>query len=356
MNAADLPPILDADLKAQLAAYDAGHTMGKAGLRFIYVRELAEEQARRDKGAAERAAMPPVRRKRAEVREAIENSDAASRDNLSYIHSVLAICGLPYTKQPLEVREYERRQGRMSLVIEAGKLMSATGKWERQPLPYGSRARLLMLHLCSEAIRQQSPTIEIADSLTAFIRDMGFEVSGGKNGSLTYFKQQVNALAACRLQIGIWGSGGASTIDTKPFSKMDVWLPTEPNQKMLWPSTITFSKDFFDNLTERALPINNHVIRAFAGSARKLDLLFWLSYRLKKLDAPLSISWDALQEQFGDGFSRQRDFRKKFAEEVADVKSVLTKLPLTLSDDGLTIAPASTSVLAIPAKKALKKT
>ena len=38
------------------------------------------------------------------------------------IDSVLAICGLPYTRQPLEIREFERRQGRMSLVVEAGKL------------------------------------------------------------------------------------------------------------------------------------------------------------------------------------------------------------------------------------------
>lgn len=355
MTTVDKSLIRDADLKAQLAAYDAGHTAGKAGLRSIYVRELEDEQARRDTAAAERAAMPRVQRKRALIRETVEAGDAGDRDNLRYIHSVLAICGLPYTKQDIEVREYERRQGRMSLVVEAGKLMSSTGKWERQPLPFGSRARLLMLHLCSEAIRQQSQTIEIADSLTAFIQDMGFEVTGGKNGSLTYFKQQVNALAACRLHIGVWGNGGASTIETKPFSKMEVWLPDSPNQKMLWPSTITFSREFYDNLTARALPINNHVIRAFAGSARKLDLLFWLSYRLKNLSTPLVLSWDALQEQFGDGFSRKRDFRRQLAEEVADLKSVLPKLPLTLSEYGLSLAPASISVLAIPAKKTIKK-
>lgn len=347
--------IRDADLKAELAAYDAGQTFGKPGFRSAYVNQLVNMQAERDARVNELALLPRVQRKRAAARDTLATMEGIDRDNLTHIHSVLALCGLPYKKQPLEVREYERRQGRMSLVVEAGKLMTSTGQWERQPLPYGSRARLLMMHLCSEAIRQQSRTIEIADSLSAFIRDMGFEVTGGKTGSLTYFKQQVNALAACRLQIGVWGSGGAATIETKPFSKMEVWLPENPDQKMLWPSTITFSNDFFEDLTQRALPINKHVARAFAGSARKLDIIFWASYRLKNLSAPLPISWDSLQGQFGEGFARQRAFRALFAKEVADIKSVLPKLPLTLSEKGLVLSPADSSVLALPHRKAAPK-
>lgn len=347
--------VKDADLRAALAAYDRGERVGKPGWRSAYVAQLAHEQQERDALAQTRAALPRVQRKRALARDTVETAAGSDRDNLNHIHSVLAICGLPYTKQPLEVREYERRQGRMSLVIEAGKLMTSEGKWERQPLPYGSRARLLMMHLCSEAIRQKSPTIEIADSLSAFIRDMGFDVTGGKTGSLTYFKQQVNALAACRLQIGVWGSGGAATLETKPFSKMEVWLPENPDQKMLWPSTITFSRDFYDDLTQRALPVNKHIVRAFANSARKLDILFWLSYRLKNLDEPLAISWDSLKNQFGAGFGRARDFRQAFTEEVAAIKEVLPKVPLQVSAEGLRLLPTNTAVLAIPVKTSPRK-
>jgi Plasmid encoded RepA protein len=119
------------------------------------------------------------------------------RENLRHIHSVLALCGLPYTQQPVTKRDWESKNGKMSLKVFAGQLMSPeTGHWVDQPLPYGSRARLMLLHTCSEAILQKSPTIEIQDSLTGFIKAMGFAVTGGKNGTLTSFKQQVNALAA----------------------------------------------------------------------------------------------------------------------------------------------------------------
>ena len=327
----------------------------------VTAKVLIRTQEERDRVAVEKAsreahlaAMPRVRRKRAIIREVIETGEAITRDNLQHIHSVLALCGLPHAKQSLDMREYERRQGNSSLVIEAGKLMTSTGQWEAQPLPYGSRARLLLLHLCSEAVRQKSPTIEIADSLTAFIREVGFEVTGGKTGSLAYFKQQLNALAACRMRVGVWGPKGTSTLDTKPFKAMQVWLPDNPDQQMLWPSRITFSADFFDSLTHHALPVNMQVARALGNSSHMLDLLFWLTYKLHRLEQPLTLTWDALHKQFGDNIADPHKFRQTFKGYIANLKTVLPKVPLAISERGLTLSPADANVLALPAKRTLK--
>jgi hypothetical protein len=240
----------------------------------------------------------------------------------------------------------------MSLIVEAGKLRTPDGRWELQPLPYGSRARLLLLHLCSEAIRQKTAVVDIEDSLTAFIKAMGFPVTGGKNGTLTSFKTQVNALAACHMRIGVWDGVRAKTVNTQPFSSIDVWFPSSPDQKMMWPSTITFSHDFFSTLVTHALPVNVEAVKVFAGSPRKLDLLFWLGYRLYSLSEPLHLSWDALKEQWGQGYSRHRNFRRDFAEEVAQIKEIFPKLPVELKEEGCVIRPADPTVLAIPARKA----
>lgn len=323
-----------------------------------FVARQEKRDTEREKAEArksELASLPRMQRKRAVIREVIETGEAITRDNLQHIHSVLALCGLPHTKQPLQTREYERRQGNSSLVIEAGKLMTSTGEWEAQPLPYGSRARLLLLHLCSEAVRQKSATIEIADSLTAFIREVGFEVTGGKTGSLSYFKQQLNALAACSMRVGVWGPKGASTLNTKPFKAMQVWLPDNPDQQMLWPSRITFSSDFFDSLTHHALPVNMQVARALGNSSHMLDLLFWLTFKLYRLDRPLTLTWDALHKQFGHEYADPYKFRQAFKGNIATLSSVLPKVPLTLSERGLTLLPADPKVLALPAKRALKK-
>lgn len=329
--------IRDADLLAELDA-----ARGSAGFVFKKM-ELAQKQASRDKLTS----LPRDARRREIVRRNLAESPADTED-LRHIHSVLAMCGLPYSRQALTVREYERKQGRMSLVVEAGKLRDPDGNRVEQPLPFGPKARLLLMHLCSEAIRQKGPTIEVADSLTGFIRDMGFPVTGGKKGTLNAFKEQINALAACKLSVGMWDGRHAVEYQGMPFSRIDVWLPTSPDQMMLWPSTLTFSMDFYTTLAKHALPIRAEAVRAFAGSARKLDMYFWFNYRLHRLKEPTTLSWSALADQFGGGFDRQRAFKAHFADDLKDIKEVFPKLPVTLSDAGLTIEPTDPSTLSLP--------
>jgi hypothetical protein len=98
------------------------------------------------------------------------------------------------------------------------------------------------------------------------------------------------------------------------------------------------------------------VVKAFAGSARKLDLYFWLGYRMHNIDQPLTISWNALRDQFGTGFTRERDFRARLAKEVDEIKETLRKLPVKVSEQGLTLTPADPSVLALPVPKPLRRT
>lgn len=330
--------IRDADLLAELDTARDG-----PGYHFKRI-ELAHKQASRDKLAS----LSRDARRREVVRRNLTETPLDT-DDLRHIHSVLAMCGLPYSRQPLAIREYERRQGRMSLVVEAGKLRNPeTGDRVEQPLPFGPKARLLLMHLCSEAIRQKSATIEIADSLTGFIRDMGFPVTGGKKGTLHAFKEQINAIAACKLSVGMWDGRHAVEYQGMPFSRIDVWLPTSPDQMMLWPSTLTFSMDFYTTLAKHALPIRAEAVRAFAGSARKLDMYFWFNYRLHRLKAPTTLSWNALAEQFGGGFDRQRAFKAHFSDDLKDIKDVFPKLPVKLSEEGLTLEPTDPSVLFLP--------
>lgn len=336
----DAHGIRDADLLAELEGFRGSVVYS------TMIGVVSRKQAERDRLAA----LPRDARRRADVRRTLEN-EANDKDDLRHIHSVLAMCGLPYTRQPIDVREYERRQGRMSLVVEAGKLRNPeTGDRVAQPLPFGPKSRLLLMHLCSEAIRQKSATIEIADSLTGFIRDMGFPVTGGKKGTINAFKEQINALAACKLSVGMWDGTRAIEYQGMPFSRIDVWLPTHADQLMLWPSTLTFSMDFYTTLARHALPIRAEAVRAFAGSARKLDMYFWFNYRLHRLKAPATLSWDAVASQFGGDYTRQRDFRKGFADDLRDVLEVFPKLPVKLSEVGLEIAPTGPEALSLPAR------
>lgn len=352
----DLSLIRDKDLKEKLE-YHRRRT-GGVGMFSYEARELIAEQNARDEAAqlraAELASMPREKRRRAVVREVFEKTPPG-RAEIRHIHSVLAICGLPHERQPITVREYSREQGRMALDVTAGYLRDPLGHKFQQPLPFGPKARLVLMHLCSEAVRQKCATIEIADTFTGFVRDMGFPTDGGKRGTLTAFKEQLNALAACSMRISAWDGNSVKTRVITPLEEVELWLSSDPDQRSLWPSTVTFSPQMFESLKHHAVPVNAHAIKAFAGSSRKLDLYFWLGWRMRNIEEPLHLSWEALKPQFGNGFLRDRAFRAKFAEELGHIMEVFPKLAAKLTDQGLILHPTGPDVLALPAPGTTRK-
>jgi hypothetical protein len=357
MEPSDENLIRDADLRDKLAEYRQSHGGSILG---TLTRSLVNEQQSRDKAQAaaearraELAAMSREERRRSVVREVFE-SGAPTRADIRHIHSVLAICGLPHERLPIDVREYSKEQGRMALDVTAGFLRDPNGRKVKQTLPFGPKARLVLMHLCSEAMRQKSATVEIAETFTGFVRDMGFSTEGGKKGTLTAFKEQLNALAACTMKISAWDGESVKTRNITPIEEFELWLSDNPDQRSLWPSTVTFSDSMFESLQKHAIPVNAHGVKTFAGSSRKLDLYFFLGWRMKNLATPLHISWSALQPQFGSGFHRHRDFQRQFAEELAHILEVFPRLPAKLSDKGLTLQPADPDVLALPAPRPIK--
>ncbi len=79
-----------------------------------------------------------------------------------------------------------------------------------------------------------------------------------------------------------WDGKKSAQVDVKPFSKMQLWFSDNPDQQSLWPTTIQFSDEFYRSLEQHALPVDVRALRAFSNSARKLDLLFWITYRITR--------------------------------------------------------------------------
>lgn len=75
----------------------------------------------------------------------------APPEDLAFQHSVLTQCSLPISRPPDGVLSWERQQGRARLLVEAGKALNPkTGQYIQLGLPYGPKARLLLIHLNTE--------------------------------------------------------------------------------------------------------------------------------------------------------------------------------------------------------------
>jgi hypothetical protein len=258
-------------------------------------------------------------------------------DRIDFLHTVQCQCSIPYKNPGDEIRVWDRKQGTAILRIEAGSAIDPrTSSFVELGLPYGEKPRLVLIHLASEAVRSGSAAVDVEDSMTAFARSLGMETNGQQ---LKALKDQLSRLASSTVRMGIVEEGRAVQVNTPIVTAFDLWFPRQPNQRVLWPSTVRLSEEFFQSLGRHAVPLDHRAVAALAGSSMALDVYVWLAQRLHRVlpGKPQFIPWTAAYDQFGQGFARVRDFRRRFLQTLAQVKSAYPSARLATDEQGLTL-------------------
>ena len=232
---------------------------------------------------------------------------------ISYQHTVLCQTSLPYRNPGQRVHEWEREQGAVSLRVEAGAAKNPdTGEWVQLGLPFGPKPRLILAHLNAQAIKTGSPVIDMEDSLTAFVKRVQGRDPTGPN--IRAFKDHLGRLATSTIRMAVSKDGRAVQVDSKIVTAFDLWFPKNEKQRILWPSTIHLSLDYFNSLSLHAVPLDERGLGALAHSSMALDIYAWLAQRLHRVPAgrPQFITWAAIKDQFGHGYGRMDNFKRVF--------------------------------------------
>jgi hypothetical protein len=263
----------------------------------------------------------------------------APPDRADFLHSVMCQVGMP--RRRVEGRTFTRTNGGVALKIEAGELWDGQ-QFRPQPLPYGTKPRLVMVHISSEAVRTRSREIEVGHSIRDFLETLGLGTSGGRTGPFTAFKAQMMALAACRMTIGLSAGGRVMTVDAKPVETFDAWLHPTGAQRTLWPGTLTLSGRFYETLIEHAVPLDKRALGALQHSALALDCYTWLAHRLCRITRPdgVKLSWANLHEQFGGEYADRRDFKRAIKPALTAALAVYPTARVESEPGGIRLLPS----------------
>jgi hypothetical protein len=190
---------------------------------------------------------------------------------LVFQHSVLCQTGLPYRDPDDGVRLWRRSQGAAHLEIEAGRAFCPTrGEFINVGLPFGPKPRLILAHLNAETLRTRSPQIEIEASLTAFAkRLLGYDPNGRE---IRLLKNHLGRLSVALIRLAVTAGPRPFQIDTKVVHGFDLWFPLDERQRVLWPSTVRLSLDYFESLQRHAVPLDERAVAALSRNAMALDL------------------------------------------------------------------------------------
>lgn len=255
---------------------------------------------------------------------------------IGFLYSGWCQAALPHRRLPDDV-PWQIVSERVTLVVEPGRRIDTESRPVLVGVPYGSRARLIMLYLQSEALRTGSRDVVLGPSLRNWLLRMGIP-QGGK--SQRDVREQAERIARCRFTFHI-STGGRVGLMNQNVVDTAMFVPSEdPAQGVLFAEVARLSEIFFDHLRKHPVPVEDAAIRAISNNSVALDLYAWLAYRLHALTKPTPVSWAALKGQFGTGVARMDNFRTTFLENLALALAVYRHARVELKDQGLVLHPS----------------
>jgi hypothetical protein len=265
---------------------------------------------------------------------------------LGFMARMMVLCTLPHSDPGDDVREFSRRNGNYQLWVQAG---------PNKKLPSGTYPRLLFAWICREVIRTKERELILGDSLSDFMRDLGLEVTGGRWGTITRFKDQVDRTLHARI-LALYeaesedGMKGRSS--GKYTNEWDLWWDySEPNQSTFWQSTLMVGKGLYDEIMAHPVPFDMRVMKAIKQSPLAIDLYLWLTFRMSYLQKPVAIGWKQLHEQFGADYGRVDHFRTKCLKYLADIQKAWPELHFTTPRGRLKLIPSGPHIDKIESQK-----
>ena len=276
----------------------------------------------------------------------VHNFLSDEKGGIGVTYSGFCMISLPHRALITPNDKWHRNVGPMSLTVDPGSLY-INGRDVLYGVPYGSRARLILLYLQTQALRKNCREVELGSSMYDWLQRMGIAIGGR---SYREVKEQAARISACSLRFSWEGEteGGKRYSGFKKDSIVEGGIvfhsDADPRQPSLWEDTVVISQTFFDALRKHPVPIWEPAIRQISNQSMAIDTYVWLAYRLRALQKAKTIPWSDVQNQFGPQFSRLRKFRESFLQVLKNVLLVYPEAKVDVDDHGVILYPSPPAV------------
>ncbi len=260
-------------------------------------------------------------------------ADNTQRIGISY--TGFCLTALPHKKLP-DQAPWEKKGHRVTLLVEPGRLKQG-GETRLYGVPYGARARMILLYLQTQAVRTSSREVALGHSMRDWMERMGLAIGGETVRAL---REQAARISACSLKF-FWEDAGRSRFERGAIVRSGLQFQAgESAQGLLWQDRVVLDEAFYAALRDHPVPLLEAAIRQLHDRSMSLDIYVWLAWRLHSLGRPVEISWPALHAQFGVGFRAVRHFKPRFHEALGAALAAYPEARIDVGDSTITLHPA----------------
>jgi hypothetical protein len=276
--------------------------------------------------------------------EAAASMLADEEGRLGITHAGFAMTSLPHKR--IDHGVWRRDGYRTTLLVESGRNRSGA----LVGVPYGSIARLILLYLQTEAVRTNTPEVELGRSMKSWMIRMNL-TTGGKTYQLV--TEQARRISSCRLTFFTDRENGTESRHNGAFVQDAITFASviDDDQPSLWQDRVRLDPGFWRSLKEHPVPVREEAIRSIGTRSLAIDVYVWLAYRLHSLSKPTPVSWPSVHAQFGAGFRLVRQLKPTFVEALNMALAVYPEARVDADKHGLLLHPSAPAVPKLEAKR-----
>ena len=278
--------------------------------------------------------------------------------DISFMSRSFCIAGLPLRRQferdkltrkaiepQREATRFNRSDRQFSFTVE-GKLLTLPR--DPEPLhipigvPYGARARLLILWMTTQARIGGDRWLELG-KISEWLASVG--MSHNSDGALAAKEQLIRLSFATFTMIFNDREGKREffndnqLVETKVFGEDEMFHYAQGNiAKVRYPLGLQLSVPAFDHFSGGdVIPVSTEALREIANNAMAIDIFVYLNYRLPYIrsEEMQEVSWSKLAKQFGNIGDTGTRFRQVFEASVEKALRAYRNADVRITERGL---------------------
>ena len=255
-------------------------------------------------------------------------------DALGFMSRLLIMVNLPYRDLGKERKVWVRKNGKVSIIVSPAYDQNG----ESMGIPYGSYPRLILAYIITQAVKTRSSQINLGKGFRDFIELIGLEKGGHQFRNV---KKQLERVLSASFSWVYETNNMQSRTNIQVSHQSQLWWDaTIPDQQSLWESYIKLNSDFFNEIMKNAVPLDLRVLATLKNSPLGLDLYMFIAWRTFKLDKPIFISWESLQEQLGTQFLSIHEFSRKCRAHIKRIQSICPTLNINIIRGRICLNPS----------------
>ena len=238
-----------------------------------------------------------------------------------------------------------RTVGPLTLIVEPGRIKLGNQPPKLMGVPYGARARLILIYLQTQAVLTKSREVSLGRSMREWMGRMGLSVGGETAAGL---REQARRIATCTMRFS-WEAesdrlDGPTVISNERIIKSGLFFREgtkgDARQESLFEDRVLLDADFFEQLRRHPVPLQDAAIQQLKDSSTALDIYVWLAFRLHHLNQPTPIGWKNLYQQFGAGYQHLWRWRPRFIDALAEAVAAYPEARVEVEDGHIVLHPS----------------